>query len=350
MTRNHQADPGHSVMAAAILAGRPAASQQTSSGGPRTGARRAPRSWRRSSRPPTPTSRSRSRSPSRTACQNRVLTALRSGSPPDLIEIQHGWIIPIAATGTAPAARRRATPRTSRPGRFRPGGPRPVATRRQDLRHPLPRRDARGLLQQGRVQGGRARSRKPPKTWTELVEVSTQAHQDGERQAAIRLRHHRRRRVRQHRLPQPALHLDERRLDPLRRHEEGYVIAEKPAVDGGHLLHELPHEGEACRRPPRSRTTAPRCGACSSPTPSRSTSPDSSTSPRSRRRTRASTSASCRSRLRTARRPRRSSAAGASSSPPRRRTRRARRNSSPSSPSLRTWASTPTPSRPASRR
>jgi multiple sugar transport system substrate-binding protein len=32
--------------------------------------------------------------------QNRVLVALKSGSPPDLIEIQNGWNIPFAATGT----------------------------------------------------------------------------------------------------------------------------------------------------------------------------------------------------------------------------------------------------------
>jgi ABC-type glycerol-3-phosphate transport system substrate-binding protein len=31
--------------------------------------------------------------------QNRVLVALKSGSPPDLIEIQNGWNIPFAATG-----------------------------------------------------------------------------------------------------------------------------------------------------------------------------------------------------------------------------------------------------------
>ena len=32
--------------------------------------------------------------------QNRVLVALRSGNTPDVIDVQHGWIIPFAATGS----------------------------------------------------------------------------------------------------------------------------------------------------------------------------------------------------------------------------------------------------------
>ena len=70
------------------------------------GARRGAR--RRSSRRPIPASRSSSRSPSPTACRTRIQTALHSGSPPDLIEVQHGWVSALRPGRPGAAARRRA--------------------------------------------------------------------------------------------------------------------------------------------------------------------------------------------------------------------------------------------------
>ena len=80
--------------------------------------------------------------------------------------------------------------------------------------------------------------------------------QERRRQGPVRLRHHRRRRVRQHRLPLAALHLDERRLDHLRRHEEG-DRQRAGGGRGGEILHRLPHEGVAALDPAERRHRQP---------------------------------------------------------------------------------------------
>ena len=75
---------------------------------------------------------------------------------------------------------------------------------------------------------------KPPKTWDELTAAAQGAHQE----RPLRLRHHRRRRGRQHDLPLAAVHLDEWRRHHLGRHDEsGGELA--GSGEGGRLLYEL---------------------------------------------------------------------------------------------------------------
>ena len=86
----------------------------------------------------------------------RVLTALRSGTAPDIIEVQHGWVNGYAQGDLIMPARRHD------PGQagLREGGDRLRELERQALGHSLPHRDPWGDLQQGPLQGGRPRSRK----------------------------------------------------------------------------------------------------------------------------------------------------------------------------------------------
>ena len=108
-----------------------------------------------------------------------------------------------------PAARRHD------PGQagLREGGHRLRELERQALGHPLPDRDPWGDLQQGPLQGGGPRSRQAAEDLGRADERRQGAHQE----RTLRLRHHRRRRGRQHDLPLTALHLDERRRHPHRR-------------------------------------------------------------------------------------------------------------------------------------
>ena len=93
-----------------------------------------------------------------------------------------------------------------------------VTLERQDLGHPLPHRDPWGHLQQGRLQGGGARSRKAAE---DLGRADRAPPRRSPKSGTLRLRHHRRRRGRQHHLPLAALHLDERRRDHLAGHDQG---------------------------------------------------------------------------------------------------------------------------------
>ena len=213
----------------------------------------------------------------------RVLTALQSGAAPDIIEVQHGWVNGYAQNDLVVAARRRD------PGQrgLRAGGARLRDLGRQALGHPLPHRDARRHLQQGRTSrrpGSIPRSRRRPGTsWSTPPRRSRK---DG----TLRLRHHRRRRGRQHHLPLAALHLDERRRHHLRRHDQGDRQLSRRRSRRSTFYTDFYKNGLVAGLDAGERRHSPTAG-CSSPARSRPTSPASSTSPRSARRTPTSTSA-----------------------------------------------------------
>ena len=95
----------------------------------------------------------------------RVLTALSSGAPPDIIEVQHGWVNGYAqADLIVPLDRRDPGARGLHPRR-----PQLRHLERPALGHPLPHRDPRDHLQQGDLWTAAGLDPEaPPQTWAEL--------------------------------------------------------------------------------------------------------------------------------------------------------------------------------------
>ena len=99
MTRTIKPILAMSVMAAAILAGRPALAADVVWWAPNWGQARA-EELAKKFEAANPDTKIKIEITVSDGLQNRVLAALRSGSAPDIIEIQNGWNIPMAATGT----------------------------------------------------------------------------------------------------------------------------------------------------------------------------------------------------------------------------------------------------------
>jgi len=104
--------------------------------------------------------------------QNRVLAALRSGSPPDLIEIQNGWNIPMASTGTLLALDDLYAKNKIEQGDFVQAAL--DLSRHQGKVYGLPYRvEAHAVYyNKGAYREAGLDPGKPPKTWAELVDVS----------------------------------------------------------------------------------------------------------------------------------------------------------------------------------
>jgi multiple sugar transport system substrate-binding protein len=104
--------------------------------------------------------------------QNRILVALRSGTTPDLIDVQAGWNIPFAATGGLLPLDELVAKEGIDLGDFLPAA---LGTARHDGKlYGLPfRMEAHALIySKGAYREAGLDPAKPPQTWPELVEVS----------------------------------------------------------------------------------------------------------------------------------------------------------------------------------
>ena len=177
---------------------------------PNWGEAARPRARRRNSRRPIPTSRSISRSPSPTACRRASRRrSLRLAARPDrgaarlgAAYAQAGLVLPLDDVLEDKRGLRSGRARLRHLGRTSSGAS-PTASRRTAV-----------IYNKGAVQGRRAR---PGKAAADLDRAGRRGEEADRAASKYRLRHHRRRRGRQHRVPLAALHLDERRLDHLAR-------------------------------------------------------------------------------------------------------------------------------------
>lgn len=104
--------------------------------------------------------------------QNRVLTALRSGSPPELIDIQSGWNVPYAATGELMPLDEVATQQGIALNDFLPA---PLATARHDGRlMGIPYRcESHALIyNKGAYREAGLNPDQPPQTWEAWVDAA----------------------------------------------------------------------------------------------------------------------------------------------------------------------------------
>lgn len=141
----------------------------------------------------------------------RIQTALRSGAPPDLIEAQHGWVVPYAQAGllaplddvVASADRADYLPAAL-----------DYDTWDGHLWGAPFRIETHALLYNKRLfrEAGLDPDR-PPQTWSETLDAARTDPEDGRRPAAVRLGHHGRRGSRQHAVSGAADDLGQRRLD-----------------------------------------------------------------------------------------------------------------------------------------
>jgi hypothetical protein len=112
--------------------------------------------------------------------QNRVLTALRSGPPPDLIDINCGWNIPYALTGEPLAIDDFVQQQKIDLADFLPA---PLATARVGGKlMGLPyRMEGHGFIyNRGAYKAAGLDPDKPPRTWDELVEYSKRTRKTGD--------------------------------------------------------------------------------------------------------------------------------------------------------------------------
>jgi multiple sugar transport system substrate-binding protein len=120
--------------------------------------------------------------------QNRVLTALRSGAPPDLIDVNSGWTIPYGLTGELLAIDDIVQQQKIDLSDFLPA---PMATGRVNGKlMGLPYRiEGHGFIyNRGAYREAGLDPDKPPKTWDELIEVSkrlTRRTSDGKQQYGL---------------------------------------------------------------------------------------------------------------------------------------------------------------------
>jgi multiple sugar transport system substrate-binding protein len=104
--------------------------------------------------------------------QNRALAALRSGSPPELMEIQSGWNIPYAATGGLAELDQVVSANNIPLNDFLPG---PLSTARyNDKVVGMPyRAEAHGLIyNKAHFRDAGLNPDQPPQNWTEWVDVA----------------------------------------------------------------------------------------------------------------------------------------------------------------------------------
>jgi multiple sugar transport system substrate-binding protein len=104
--------------------------------------------------------------------QNRALAALRSGSPPELMEIQSGWNVPYAATGGLMALDEVVTANNIALTDFLPA---PLSTARYDNKlMGIPYRcEAHGLIyNKGAFRDAGLDPERPPQTWDEQVDYA----------------------------------------------------------------------------------------------------------------------------------------------------------------------------------
>ena len=120
--------------------------------------------------------------------QNRVLTALRSGAPPDLIDINSGWNIPYGLTGELLAIEDFVQQQKIDLADFLPA---PLSTAKVNGKlMGLPYRvEGHGFIyNRGAYKEAGLDPDKPPKTWDELVEYSkrlTRKTSDGKQQYGL---------------------------------------------------------------------------------------------------------------------------------------------------------------------
>jgi ABC-type glycerol-3-phosphate transport system substrate-binding protein len=104
--------------------------------------------------------------------QNRALAAIRSGSPPELMEIQSGWNVPYAASGGLMALDEVVTANNIALNDFLPA---PLGTARYDNKlMGLPYRcEAHGLIySKGAFREAGLDPEKPPQDWNEQVDMA----------------------------------------------------------------------------------------------------------------------------------------------------------------------------------
>ena len=151
----------------------------------------------------------------------RVLTALQSGAAPDIIEVQHGWVNGYAQNDLVIPLDDTLEDRED----YVPAALDYVTWDGKLWAIPYRIETHAVIYNKGDFKEAGLDPDNPPQTWAEL---STPPTSSPGRQ--VRLRHHRRRRGRQHDLPLAALHLDERRRHHLRRRTKA-TVNEPAAVE-----------------------------------------------------------------------------------------------------------------------